>query len=162
MGYWVWFLVVPNCTKFEVSFFAFWNWVLLVSTHTNTNILGMYHTLCNHLLRHWPAPTNDPSKAQSYLGKYLAQRSSSTNEDTEIQRGVFGTRRAANGSQTAALPTPGVGAVFDGRGALLGGAQAACLSFLARVGCWQLKQALSRVPRAGLLISNSATEMEPI
>lgn len=56
----------------------------------------------------------------------------------------------------------GLGQFFDGRGAPLGGAQAALLSLLARVGCWQLKQALSRVPRAGLLISNSASEMEPI
>ena len=55
-----------------------------------------------------------------------------------------------------------LGNLFDGRSALSGGDQAAFPSLLARVGCWQLKQASSRVLQAGLLISNSATELEPI
>lgn len=103
-----------SCSKLHKiwNLLSFWNSVLFTLKHTNTNILEMYHTLRNHLLCHWLTHTNDPSKGQSVLPwKVSSTGSYSTNEDTEIQGGVF-RRRIANGRQTAALPVPGVGAAF--------------------------------------------------
>lgn len=69
IGHWVWSLIAPNRTTFEISCFSLWNPVLL--KHTNTSILWLYHTLCNHLFSHWLAHTKDPRKGQSYHGQCL-------------------------------------------------------------------------------------------
>ena len=91
---------------------------------TNKNILRMYHAFCNNLLSYWLTHKNDSSKGQSYLGRYLAQRSYSINE------GTFWRWGATHGSQTATRLCLWLrlGWISDGRYAPWGGDHAVFFS----------------------------------
>ena len=157
VGHWVETLVSLSCTKCKISFFYFWNSVLLTLKHTNTRNLVMYH-----IMQLLTDPHNDPSKRLSYLGKCQPYRSYSTNENTEIQRGAFWRRRASNDR-----PRPSSACARGWGGFLMAemlpweAIKLPSPSLWANVSCWQLKQASSRVLPSGLLISNSAMELEP-
>ena len=113
------FLVAPNCTEFGISS-SFLKKFYFMLKRTNENILRMYHAFCNHLLSYWLTHKNDSSKGQSYVGRYLAQRSYSINE------GTFWRWGATHGSQTATMLCLWLrlGWLSDGRYAPWGGDQA--------------------------------------